>query len=151
MLPFFSISGFVNGIVFAILALIVFLNNPKRKLNQLYVLFSFSVVFWATCYGIWALLKEYESALFWTRTLNFGALFIPIFFAHWILTFLEIEKEKKSRIVLISGYLFTLFLALFAFPFSPWTHYYVRGVEPELFFSYWPKPGILYHFYLLFG
>jgi len=154
MLSFFSISGFVNGITFAVLGLLVLLNNPKRKLNRLYALFSFSVVFWAISYGIWNLpqiLSAKESALFWTRMLNFGSLFIPIFFAHWILTLLGIEKEKRNKIILFLGYLFTLFLAIFAFPLSPFTHYYVSHVEPELFFPYWPKPGILYHFYLLFN
>ena len=94
MLSFFSISGFVNGITFAILGLIVLLNNPKRKLNQLYGLLSFSVVFWAISYGIWNLpqiLSAKESALFWTRMLNFGAAFIPILFSHWCLTFLDIQ------------------------------------------------------------
>jgi len=86
MLSFFSISGFVNGITFAVLGLLVLLNNPKRKLNRLYALFSFSVVFWAISYGIWNLpqiLSAKESALFWTRMLNFGAAFIPILFSHW--------------------------------------------------------------------
>jgi len=81
---------------------------------------------------------------------NFGALFIPISFSWWVLTLLGIENEKKNKIILISGLLFTLFLACFAFPFSPFTHYYVRDVEPELFFSFWPKPGILYHFFIVF-
>jgi hypothetical protein len=146
MLHLFSISGFVNGITFAILALLVFFNNPKRKLNRLYALFSFSVVFWAISYGFWLLSKDYETALFWARMLDFGSLFIPIFFCHWILTFLEIEKERKNKIILTLGYLITLFFALFAF-----TPYYVSRVEPKLFFPYWPMPGILYHFYLLLG
>jgi len=150
----FSISGFLNGISFFFLGLATLLNNPKKKINQIYFLFSFSVAFWAISYGIWNLpqtLSSKESALFWTRMLNFGALFIPIFFAHWVFLFLGIEKEKKNKIILTLGYLFTLFLALFAFPLSPFTHYFVRDVEPELFFPYWPKPGILYNFYLLFN
>lgn len=153
MLLFFSISSFLNGIIFAVLGLLVYLNNPKRKLNRLYVLMSFSVAFWAISYGIWNLpqiFADKELALFWTRMLNFGSLFIPIFFSHWILTFLEIEKEKRNQIILVLGYLFTFFLAFFAFPLSPFTHYYVSHVEPKLFFFYWPKPGILYYFYLLF-
>jgi len=146
MLHLFSISGFINGITFAILGLLVFFKNPRRKLNRLYTLFSFSVVFWAISYGFWLLAKNYETGLFWARMLNFGSLFIPIFFAHWILTFLEIEKEKKNKIILILGYLVTLFFALFTF-----TPYYVSHVEPKLLFPYWPMPGILYHFYLLLG
>ena len=147
MLSFFSISGFVNGITFAVLGLLVLLNNPKRKLNRLYALFSFSVVFWAISYGIWNLpqiLSAKESALFWTRMLNFGSAFIPILFSHWCLTFLDIEKEKKNKTILTLGYLATLIFALFAF-----TPYYVSHVEPKLFFPYWPMPGVLYHFYLL--
>jgi len=144
LLFLFSLSGFVNAIVFIVLGLLVFLNNPKRKVNQLYFSFSLSVVFWATSYGFWSLSRDYSTALFWARMLNFGAIFIPIFFFHWILVLLEIEKEKKNRIILIFGYLATLFFALFGF-----TPYYVRDIELELFFPYWPKPGILHPFYML--
>lgn len=91
------------------------------------------------------LAKNSEAGLFWARMLNFGAVFIPIFFSHWCLTFLDIEKEKKNRIILTLGYLVTLVFALFAF-----TPYYVSHVEPKLFFPYWPMPGVLHPFYLLF-
>jgi len=144
MLPFFYISGFVNGTSFAILGLLVLLNDPKRKLNKLYFLLSLAVTFWAISYGIWLLSKDKETALFWARMLNFGSAFIPIFFCHWVFNLLEFEEEKRNKIILILGYLATLVFAISAF-----TPYYVNRVEPELFFPYWPKPGILYHFYLL--
>lgn len=153
MTLFFAISGFVNGISIAVLGFLVFLNNPKKKLNRVYALFSLSAVFWSISYGIWNLphiLSIKETALFWTRMLSFGALFIPVFFAHWLFILLEITKERRIKIILILGYLFTLFLTFFAFPFSPWTEYFVKSVEPELFFPYWPKPGIMHHFYLIF-
>jgi len=47
--------------------------------------------------------------------------------------------------VLIAGYVATFILAVFSF--SP---LYVAKVEPALFFKFWPKPGILYHFYIIF-
>ena len=146
MLLFFSIQGFVFGIIFTILGLLVLLNNPKRRLNRLYAFFSLAAIFWSTSYGFWLLSKDYNTALFWARMLNFGAIFVPISFSHWILLLLDIDKEKRNKIILFFGYLLTLALAVVGF--SP---YYVSHVEPQLFFPYWPMPGILHPFYLLFG
>lgn len=106
---------------------------------------SISVAWWGISWAIMAPIKEEIPALFWTRMLNFGAIFIPIFFLHWILSLLEVEKEKNNKIVLFIGYLLTFLFALFAF--SP--YFLIVKLKPHFF--YYPDPGILHPFYLIFG
>ncbi len=140
---FIAISSLINGIGFAVLGLLTFLNNPKRKVNRLFALFSASVAFWAIIYFIWLFAKDYDASLFWIRTLNFISVFIPVLSLHWTLALLEIDKEKKNKIILIFSYIATFIFGLFAF-----TDYYISHVTQESFFLFWPKPGILYHFYI---
>lgn len=85
-----------------------------------------------------------KSALFWSRALNFGATLIPIFYLHWILSFLDLTKENKK--IIIFGYSITSILAVFSF-----TSYYIKSVKPVLSFPYWPQAGPLYTCFLIFG
>lgn len=137
----FALSGFLNGILALIFGLFVLLSNRKNKVNQIFSLVSFSVIVWGISYGMWQISTEKETALFWTRFLNIGATLIPIFFLHWILVFLKLEKEKKK--ILFFGYFLTLFFLLFSF-----TSFYIKDIRPILNFQWWPQPGIFYHFYL---
>ena len=146
MIIFSSISGFLNGIAAIIFGLMVLYHNPKGKVNKLMFLMSLSVAWWSISWGFQAPIRDQSLALFCGRMVNFGAIFIPIFFLHWILVLLGLESEKKSKIVLGAGYFITLIFALFSF-----TPYFVKSMEPKLSFPYYEEPGILYHFYLIFG
>jgi len=55
-------------------------------------------------------------------------------------------KGKKAWLPLFIGYLLTLFFTAFSF-----TPLYVKDVSPLLNFRWWPRPGILYTFYIIFG
>ena len=145
MTLFISIVAFINGITVIIVGLLAWLNNPKRKVNRLMGLMCMSVAVWAISWGIQAPIQEKTLALFWARMLNFGAIFIPIFFLHWISALLGPEKEKKNKTILILGYLLTLFFALFSF-----TPYFIMTVEPKPYSVYYSEPGVLHPFYLLF-
>jgi signal transduction histidine kinase len=93
-------------------------------------------------YGIWLLAENEATALFWSRMLNLGATFIPVFLLHWILSFLEFNKKRKK---IIFFYYFLTFIAV-ALSFS---NYYVTGVEPVRQFSYWPQIGWIYILFLI--
>jgi len=100
---------------------------------------SFSVALWSFAYWRWLLAPTQESALFWIRILSIGSSLIPITFLHWVLM---LTKRRKN--VLVFGYLITgIFLS---FNFS---HYFIAGVRQISSFPFWPRPGILYHFYIL--
>lgn len=144
MVFFFALTGLFNGIGALALGLFVFLKKKKSALHRVFALLNLAIAVWALSYWQWLIASEKSTALFWTRILTIGSTFIPILFLHWILLVLNKTKQKKNLVRL--GYLMTAFFLLFSF--SPLL---VKDVEPTHGFPFWPTPGILYHFYIIFS
>ena len=142
MISYFAFSGFLNFVVSVFIGILVYLKGKDKMENKIFALLTLSAAFWSFGYYFWQVSTKENSALFWSRFLMVGVIFIPIFYFHFIVTFLDLtEKYKKA---LYGGYsLSFLFLIL---DFTP---YFVRNVEPKLFFPFWPKPGIFFHHFLL--
>jgi len=85
-----------------------------------------------------------RDALFWSRALNFGATLIPIFFLHWVLSFLNLTEKNKR--VIIFGYAITFIFSILSF--SP---YYITSIKEVGFFPFWPQAGPLYTVFIIFG
>ncbi|MFH1551918.1 MAG: histidine kinase N-terminal 7TM domain-containing protein, partial [bacterium] len=139
---FYAITGLINAIASTVLGLFVLLKNKKAKVNITFALFCLSVAVWSYAYCFWHISNNATSALFWTRGLMFGAIFIPIFYFHFVLALLNKISEKKK--LLIFGY-----LSAFVFLILNFTPLLVKEVKPELYFNFWPKPGIAYHPFLV--
>lgn len=137
----YAAAALVNAITSSILGLFVLVRNKEVKVNQLFALFCFSVAFWSGCYYLWQVADEATSALFWSRLLMAGAIFIPIFYLHFVLNLLE--KLKDHKLLLVSGYVFGLIFLFFDF-----TPFFITDVVPKLSFPFWPEPGIAYHIFL---
>lgn len=144
MILFTAISGLANGIIVMIFGLLTWLHNPKNKANKLIGLLCLSVSLWSLTWVVSAFAENINVALLSMRILNFWAIFIPILFLHWILSLLNIEKNKINKIVLIIGYFITLFFAFFSF-----SDYFIT-VRPKPYFYYYAEPQMLHPFYLVF-
>jgi len=142
MISFFAFSGLFNFIVSIFLAVLVYLKGRKILANKIFALDAFSVAFWSFGYFIWQISTIESTALFWSRILMVGAIFIPIFYLHFIVAFLNLIKNFKR--VLYLGYSLGLFFLL-----SNFTSYFVKSVGRELSFPFWPNPGIFFHPFLL--
>lgn len=140
----YIIISFINGTVAIIFGLFIFLKNWKNKINYTFFLLSTSFAVWSFSYCRWLSVITFSEALFWSKMLNFGATFIPIFYLHWILSILGITKEKKG--ILIFGYIITFFFAFFSFSSA-----YISSVAPVRDFLYWPQAGFLYVIFLILG
>ncbi|TFG35211.1 MAG: sensor histidine kinase, partial [Parcubacteria group bacterium] len=140
----YILFSLINGITAIAFGLFIFLKNWKNTTNVTFFLMSASVAMWSFSYCKWLSVSTAPVALFWSRMLNLGATFIPIFYLHWILSILNITKEKKK--VLIFGYTSTFLFSFFSF--SP---LYISSVAPIFSFPYWPQAGIFYVFFLIFG
>ncbi len=139
---FFAISGLINGITSTVLAIFVHFKGKKGPLYKTYVFFCLSVAVWSYFYFAWQIAETESMALFCSRGLMAGAIFIPIFYLHHVLAL--VGKSREKRKVIIFGYLFGLTSLMLDF-----TPYFVSGVSPKLYFKYWPDPGVAYHLFLL--
>lgn len=141
-MDFYAISALINAITSFTLGSFVFFKNKRNTTNTTFILLSLSVFFWSVFYFLWQISDEYYLALNYTRILSIGSTFIPLFYLHWVLSFLE-KDDKFSNYVLLFGYIVTIVFLIFSF--SP---YFVQDVEPTIFFKYWPKAGFLYTIYI---
>jgi len=121
MISYFAFSGLLNFAVSLFLAIIVYLKGSKKTENKSFSLFAFSVAFWSFGYLFWQISKDENLALFWSRVLMAGAIFIPVFYFHFIVSFLNLVERYKK--ILYSGY----FLS-FLFLILDFTPYFVKNV-----------------------
>lgn len=138
----FAFSGLINGLAALFFGVVGYKRNPKIFINKIFGLMNLSLALWSVSYWFWLRSNNQESALLWARSLAFFATFIPIFFLHWILILLKINKIK--RWLIYPSYLITIILSLFSF-----TSLYVNRVAKEMFFEFWPKPGPVYHIFII--
>jgi signal transduction histidine kinase len=139
----FIISSFLTVFTSLLLGFTIFFKNPKSKESQLWLLTSISVAVWSIGLGMELSSTSYSMALFWNKILNLGAIFVPIFFYHFIVNFLE--KNKKERYLIWTGY-FSAFVLTYVLFFS--TNLFIKGVPPKSGFQYWIDPGFVYYFFL---
>ena len=139
----FAFSGLINGIFALGFGLFLIYKSRRERINQLFFLMTLSFAVWSFGYWQWLSSFDFNSALFWVRVLSIGSIFIPIFYFHWVAALLGQEKEKKILI-------FFLYLAAVIFLLFSFSDIFIKTVRPKLFFSFWPDPGPLYTFYLIF-
>lgn len=138
----FVLSAIVNGLTSLILAVLVYLKSRKFFVNKIFIFFCLSVTLWSFFYFFWQIAVDKTSALFWSRALMGSAIFIPIFYLHFVHAFLEIKTER-SKIIIILAYTFSLIFLIIDF-----TPYFIADVRPELSFPFWPTPAPLFNVFL---
>jgi len=138
----YALSALINAITSLSLGSFLFLKNKRGRTSNTFILLSLAVFIWSFFYFLWQISKSYDMALLFVRLLSIGSTMVPIFYLHWILSFLEI-KDKKSNIVLSFGYIITLIFISFSF-----SDFFIKGLEKTLMFDFWPKAGWLYSIYL---
>lgn len=143
---YYLISSGFNFVTWTILSLVVFLWNPKGRLNRAFAFFGFSIAFWSFGYTLWQFYQHINpdpvKSLFWIRFAMIGATIIPVTMTEFTLRYINLEK--KYWVIRIINISICIFLVLFSR--SPW---FIKGSFPILSFPYWPDPGILLHFQFL--
>ncbi len=138
---FYALAGLINWISATIFGVLVFFKGPKKRVNQVFGLMTLSIAIWSFSYWNWLMVINKKDAFFWIKILNIGSIFIPVFYLHWILLLLKIEKKKKK--ILFFSYLFAIIFLVFNF-----TPLFIKDIKPTLSFRWWPVAGIIYSFYL---
>lgn len=137
-----AISGLLVFLTSLFSSSLVLIKGPKRNTNITWALFSLSVAFWG--FGLFkAFTTPFESlALYWGRFLNLSALFIPLFFFHFVLCFTNLIEKKKKELRAYYIVYIAYFLLVIIFP-----QLFISHVGPIVSFNHYPKPGILYLFF----
>ncbi len=141
----FVISSFLTAGASIFMGLFVLFKNYKEKINILWFLTTLAIGIWAFSLGMEVSSPNYNLAFFWNKILNIGAIFIPIFFYHFVVSVLN--KNEKEKLFIVVGYLFAF---TFLVVFNLFTDLFVKGVPPITNFNYWIEPGSIYYSFFAF-
>ncbi|MCL4386993.1 ATP-binding protein [Patescibacteria group bacterium] len=142
-MSFYAASALVNFITSIIFCLLVFLRNPRNKVNYSFSLFAFGAAFWSLCYFFWQISQTTQEALFWSKALMAFAIFVPAFYSHFVFVFTGLTRIKKRLLVLA-------YLLLGSFlPFDILGNSFIREVKPLLDFKFWPIAGPIFPIFLI--
>ncbi len=142
MLKAYLISNLIATLLSLSLALFVYLKNRKSTVNITFALMNLSIAIWAFGFAMAIVAPSKNWGFFWIRVLNVGCILIPMFFLHFVFSFLKIKK--KEAIKLIIAYTITIFIIILSF-----TSLFTLDIRPKLSFNYYLVPGSLYFLYVL--
>lgn len=143
MINSLSLPSIIIVISSFFLGIFVLLKNRKATINRIFFLMCLSIAIWS--FGFVRTITAYneEAALFWGKFLYIGAIFVPIFFLHFILSFLNRNQKKKGLI--ISDILLSVFFLILIS-----TSWLIKGVTPFKPYLYYDVPGKAYPLFVLF-
>ncbi|MCR4306745.1 MAG: hypothetical protein NUV42_02130, partial [Candidatus Yonathbacteria bacterium] len=140
-MSFYAISALVNALTSLILGFLVLSRDKRNRINITFALFALAITIWSIGYFFWQIATNEAGAIMWTRIFMAGAIFIPVFYFHFTLSFLRITALHRWSLVI--AYIFVAIFFVLNF-----TSQFVAGVAPKLTFPFWPVPGMLYHPFL---
>jgi len=138
---FTDIFPLISSVFVFILALIVFFENIKSRINLTFFLHALAITVWL--FGTFMMFisrSETDLVIFWDKIVYMGVVFIPVFMYHFVLAY----TDKPRDFLLYFGY----FLS-FGFLFSIPTDLFVSDV----FVYQWgahTKAQLLHHFFMLY-
>lgn len=141
-MAFLSISCFLVSLFSFLIGGFVFAENPRKEINIVWALFSFSVSLWALGYYLTFTAGDYQTALVWAKIHNYFAIGIPVFFLHFVYQF----QKMKSKIPYLIYFLGSCLLALcIAF-----NQAFIPTVSSKGPFNYYDNPGVLFLLFSVF-
>ncbi|HZN45265.1 MAG TPA: ATP-binding protein [Nitrospiraceae bacterium] len=139
---FFAFSGLINALAATFLGIVVYVRDARSPRNKIYGLYCLSIAVWSFFYCAWQLAESSSLALSFVRLLMAGAILIPILYFHHTVTFLDTADQHRQALRV--GYAASGFFLI-----ADTTPWFVADVKSALSFPYWPEPGPLFHFYLV--
>ena len=142
MLTAYFIASIVTAVCNLALALIVYFKDRKNIVNINYFFSNLSIALWAFGFAMAITTSDKTMGLFWIRFLNVGAIFIPLFFLHFIFSLLKIYRQKKALVI-------STYIISFVFLILNFTPLYTQDVGPIMIFKSWAVPGPLYPLFII--
>ena len=131
---FYTISALANMAMGVALGFLVLFANPRSRVNQLFFLFALALGEWSFFYFLWQIASDAKSALFWVHVLMAGAIFIPIFYFHFVVRLLNADGAWRFAVVI--GY-----AAAVIFSLVNWSPFFILSVGMRGGFLFWPAAG----------
>ena len=99
------------------MAVMVYINGPKKLLNRVYTLFLLSLSFWVFGdFFYYTPIIDFQEPKVWVQLAHIGAVLAPTFLMHFIFIFTE---SKVSKPLIYGLYLFSFVLEYFNLSGSP--------------------------------
>ena len=137
----YSIPDLLAGTLIFSCGLWIVLNNYRKAANITFGLVCLAVSSWLFGAFMTYSSTQEEEARLWEKLLHIGVVYIPAFFYHFCVSFLQAEKHN---IRVLANYLIsTVFLLLIPTPYLINDHY-------SFFWGYYPKAGPLHPLYLAY-
>ena len=133
----YVVSCVMNSLTSLVLGFCILLRDPRSKLHQLWWWMSMAITIWAAGAAVaFASGNNYPVALFSIRLADTIAIFIPLFYLHFIIHFLGRFDQQR---ILRFFYAASVLLALFGF--SP---LYIAGVKTKMGIHNFNEAGPLF-------
>jgi len=133
----YAISALVNVATSIVLGFLILFADRRNRVNQFFSLFALAVAVWGYFYFMWQIAQDPTMALFWTHALMAGAIFIPFFYFHFIVRFLDLQHSLRWFVWV--GYAIAVFFSVIN-----WSPLFIASVAPQSGFPFWPMAGPLF-------
>jgi signal transduction histidine kinase len=138
----YSLPPLFCSLLAIFLGLFVYSHNKKSQINISFALLCLSTFWWQFSWCILFNTHDKSFALYLIKVGYTGIIFIPFTFYHFVASFLNLKKEKRTV------FLFYVLSAIFIL--SVWTtNYFVSGCY-NYFWGYYPKANFFHLIYLFF-
>ncbi len=139
---FYAISALVNVATSTVLGFLIVFSSPRNRVNQLFSLSAFAVAVWGYAYFLWQIADNQVSAMFWVHVLMAGAIFIPFFYFHFVVRFLN--QQRQLRWFVRIGYAVAIFFSI-----VNWSPLFIASIVPQGGFPFWPMATPLFSLFLI--
>ncbi|MFH1645066.1 MAG: ATP-binding protein [Candidatus Omnitrophota bacterium] len=134
MLTYYITSG-LTAVTCVGMAVIILRKKPFKKLHIQLLRLNICVALWSFFLLLHYLAKGEKIALTTVHILHIFAILIPSFYLHFVTSFLNL---KKPNIIKIAYSVSSFFII------SSFTPYFIKKVEPKIFFNFYATAGPLY-------
>ncbi|KKQ18595.1 MAG: Multi-sensor signal transduction histidine kinase [Berkelbacteria bacterium GW2011_GWA1_36_9] len=137
-----SLFGFCAAIF---VGLIIYTRQKRVFSNKIWFLASASAGLWGLFYFLTINATSRDAAVILIKIVHTLGLFVVFFWFYFLLIFLEIDKQRKIKILF--SFVSALGVGVLALNFSPW---FMKDMVPKYVFNYYIEPGIGYYIYTVY-
>ncbi len=139
-------SGFITGFSALVLCVLVYFKAHHREIAASFARYTLAIGIWALFVGFATSVNNESFSYLFSQICHVAGLFIPITF----LDFVKVYTDNRSKWLsgaLALGY---SLMGLIALSIILWPSSFIPSVTAKLGFYYFPNPGPLYHFWVIF-